>query len=119
MITHDKKIKSICDPLYTTLTYANNILKNNVGEAKYNSLINLPNPLAMINGMTDTNGNEHDTFLVLFSETLETKFYSCCSDFACPRKSITYISKAVEVPALSQNGYQLSRRKYLDDCVKQ
>ena len=64
-------------------------------------------------------GNEHDTFLVLFSETLETKFDSSCSDSACPRKSITYTSKAVEVPALNQNGYQLSRRKLFSDCIKQ
>ena len=120
MITHDKEIKSIGDPLYTTLKDTNNfILKNSFAEAKYNCLIHLTNPPAMRNGIIDNYGNEHGTFLVLFSETLETKFDSSCSDSACPLESISYMSKAVEVPALNQNGHQLSRRKYFNDCVKQ
>ena len=57
MITDDKEIKSIGDPLYTALKDTNNfILKNSFAEAKYNCLINLPNPPAMINGIIDTYG---------------------------------------------------------------
>ena len=64
-------------------------------------------------------GNEHDTFLILFSDALETSFDSTCSNATCPNKSIRYTSKSVEIPLLNKNTNHPNKRQYFFDCVKQ
>ena len=81
--------------------------------------MHLPNPPPQINGITDIYGNEHDTFLILFLDVLETSFDGTCSDATCPNKSIRYTSKSVEIPLLNKNTNHPNKRQYCSDCVKQ
>ena len=74
--------------------------------------MHLPNPPPQINGIIDMYGNEHDTFLILFSDALETSFDSTCSDATCPNKSIRYTSKSVEIPLLNKNTNHPDKRQY-------
>ena len=86
---------------------------------QYEYIMHLPNPPPQINGIIDMYGNEHDTFLILFSDVLETSFDSTCSDATCPNKSVRYTSKSVEIPLMNKNTNHPNKRQYFFDCVKQ
>ena len=64
-------------------------------------------------------GNEFDSFLILLSNALETNFESICSEAACPRKSITFSSKSIEILSLNNvNHLQGNKRQFFLDCAR-